>query len=231
MKEYFIPGPEGLKNNFIINFDDKLPDYQAKYGFSNDEVTALHNGALNWVYIYAMQNTQKVFGKTTTDYKKVVLNGPKTGNPPNTVPVFTAPAPPATLVFNVLGIIQGMAARIKVHPAYSVNDAIALGIIGPEQGNPDDPATWKPHITVQRQGDFVEILWGWEGHPADGMEIQVDRTNAGWGTIAIDPDPNYTDTFNVNALPNPTQWKFRGIYRKNGVQVGQWSDVMVVAVP
>ncbi|MCX6353109.1 MAG: hypothetical protein NTX03_14810 [Bacteroidetes bacterium] len=226
----YIPRPLAGKNNWLANFATELPNYKVKYGIPDADVNEIIALAATFAYIYGATLSQKAYGKAMTLFMKIVLEGTDGANPTG-VPVYNAGVVPATLIFDGLKKIRSIVARIKAATNYSETDGQILGIIGIEQGSPEDPSTWKPHITAQRQGDFVEILWGWEGHPADGAEIQVDRTNTGWGTIAIDPDPNYTDTFNIASLPNPTQWKFRAIYRKNGVQVGQWSDVMVVAVP
>lgn len=71
--------------------------------------------------------------------------------------------------------------------------------------------------------------WGWQGFSAflDMLEIQVDR-GTGWGPLAFDTTPNYTDTAPFPATP--ARWKYRAIYRLNDAQVGVWSAEASITV-
>ena len=50
----------------------------------------------------------------------------------------------------------------------------------------------------------------------------------GWVLLAFDTTPGYTDSFMPPAAL--TKWKYRGIYRVNDQQVGQWSAEQSVTV-
>ena len=79
------------------------------------------------------------------------------------------------------------------------------------------------------QAGTVFIGWGWQGFSAflDLLELQVDR-GTGWGPLASDTTPDYTDT---TAFPaTPAKWKYRAIYRVGDATVGLWSDVKEVLV-
>jgi hypothetical protein len=71
----------------------------------------------------------------------------------------------------------------------------------------------------------------WFKQGMDALELWVDRGDGkGFVFLAIDSVPLYTDTA---ALPAPgigAVWKYKGIYRENDTQVGQWSDVVSVTV-
>ena len=81
-------------------------------------------------------------------------------------------------------------------------------------------------------GSQVNVKWGWGGNTAylDMCELQVDRGDGkGFGPLAFDTTPNYTDT-----QPFPAAravWTYRAIYRVGDGQVGLWSQPVSVAVP
>lgn len=230
MTNYFIPRNDPGKNNLFVLFGQQLPNFKTKYGISDAEETKYQNALLTWIFIYSFLLSIKPYKKNITAIKELSLKGTDGGGNPG-IPTLTPPTPPATQVYGILPIIQSMATRIKAHPSYTNADGIALGIVGTETGTPDDPATWKPHLGNVLSGDLVEVLWGFEGHPADGCEIAVDRVGDNvFNTIVIDPDPNFIDPTSTTGLPPLTVWRYKAIYRKNGMQVGQWSDVWAVAV-
>jgi len=62
----------------------------------------------------------------------------------------------------------------------------------------------------------------------DLCEIQVDRTGQGFGPLAFDTTPGYTDTEPFPA--SPTKWTHRAIYRVGDQRVGQWSKSVSITV-
>ena len=46
--------------------------------------------------------------------------------------------------------------------------------------------------------------------------------------LAFDTTPGYTDTEPFPATP--AKWQYRAIYREDDQPVGQWSDIVTVAV-
>jgi hypothetical protein len=92
-------------------------------------------------------------------------------------------------------------------------------------------ATVQPVLTATVNGGRVDIGWSWEGNAKflDMCEIQVDRGDGkGWGPLAFDTTPNYTD--NAAFPATLTRWKYRAIYHLNDAQVGQWSAEVSVTV-
>lgn len=90
-------------------------------------------------------------------------------------------------------------------------------------------ATLQPVLKVSLAGNKVELNWGWQGNSAylDQCEIQVDR-GSGWQVLTFDTTPGYTDSIAFPAAP--TKWKYRGIFRVDDQQVGQWSAEESVTV-
>ena len=61
----------------------------------------------------------------------------------------------------------------------------------------------------------------------DFAELQVDRGD-GFGPLASDTTPNYTDT-----MPHPAAlaiWKYRAIYHIGDARAGSWSETVSVRV-
>ena len=102
---------------------------------------------------------------------------------------------------------SGGSARARAHPA----------------------AAARPEITAAVVGSGVQIGWGWGGYGRhlDQCEIYVDR-GSGWGALAQDSTPGYTDTTPHPATP--TKWKYKAIYRVDDSQVGLWSAEVSVVV-
>jgi hypothetical protein len=73
-------------------------------------------------------------------------------------------------------------------------------------------------------GEAVHIGWGNNGSRAflSGCEIQVDRGDGkGYGLLTVDTQP----------FPaGKAVWSYKAIYRADDAQVGQWSQVVSVAV-
>jgi hypothetical protein len=59
------------------------------------------------------------------------------------------------------------------------------------------------------------------------LYIEVDRGTGPWQFLAVDMVPHFEDTTPVAAHAT---WKYRAIYLINDERVGQWSDVVSVAV-
>jgi hypothetical protein len=91
-----------------------------------------------------------------------------------------------------------------------------------------DVASLKPLITASLAAGGVTIGWAKQG--LDGLEILVDRGDGkGFVFLAIDSIPDYTDTQTPPAGQSAL-WKYKAIYRQGDDRVGQWSDVVSIAV-
>ena len=66
---------------------------------------------------------------------------------------------------------------------------------------------------------------------ASALEIWVDRTDgSNFVLLAINTEPNTTDTTPLPPAGSSAVWKYKAIYRLHDEPVGQWSDVISVAV-
>ena len=106
----------------------------------------------------------------------------------------------------------------------------ALDIEGAQQ-TPPDLTTVQPVLALSISSNQVQVGWGWQGCQAclDQIELQVDRGDGkGYVLLTFDPTPGYMDT---TPLPTtPAKWTYRGIYRVDEAQVGQWSSPVSIMV-
>jgi hypothetical protein len=223
-KAPYLPKDEPGKRKWLTNWAAKLPTYAATVGVTAAEVTqaAADSAFFNYVCDAHAQHT-----KTTRDwtaYKHAAAHGDALGNLPTTPALGTAPA---TVPPDIFGRNCALAGRIKKHPSYTEAMGQDLGIIGAEQTI--DYSSLKPVLNITLQAGHPVIDWHKQG--MDSLELWADRGDGkGFIFLAIDSVPLYTDTA---ALPAPgagAVWKYKGIYREADAQVGQWSDVVSIAV-
>src|ERR1700720_1989927 len=120
-------------------------------------------------------------------------------------------------------MVTKLVQRIKNHPGYTEAIGQDLGIIGAEQTI--DMIAIKPTLIALLIAGHPVIQW--DRQEMDAVELWVDR-GSGFVFLAIDSEPDYTDTA---ALPaGGGIWKYKAIYRLHDEQVGQWSDIVSVPV-
>jgi hypothetical protein len=80
---------------------------------------------------------------------------------------------------------------------------------------------------VELDAGKVNLSWLKQG--MDALELWVDR-GAGFVFLAIDSIPDYTDTAAMPPAGQSALWKYKGIYIQADQRVGQWSDIVSIAV-
>jgi hypothetical protein len=158
---------------------------------------------------------------------KKALRDDTAGPSPHPTPAAPVPGPaPTSVAPGIFPRIRALVKRFKTAPGYTVAIGEDLGVEDPEIII--DHASWKPVLQTRLvNGGQVEVVW--RKLESDGIELQVDR-GAGWVFLAIDTEPNYTDTAPLPAPGQSAVWQYRGIYRLGDERVGQWSDPVSQAV-
>lgn len=224
-KAYFIPPTDTGKRDWLNHLAERLPVHATTVGVSTGEKDSVIADALFFDYVIGAQTQFTAASQQWTAYKNAARNGTDSvmGAIPTAPTLDTAPALVAPGIFSR---VSSLCARIKKHPGYT--DAIGqdLDIIGAEQTV--DTTHAKPVLKLELQAGKPNVKWTKGGF--DGVEIWVDRGNGTFAFLAIDTVPDYLDTA---ALPAPgltALWKYKAIYRLNDAQVGEWSDVVSLAV-
>jgi hypothetical protein len=223
-KDHYLPDDEASRVLWLNNFVLKLATYAATLNIPAAEVTEITNAAA--LYSFTV-NRKRQFAQYAADlvaYCKLLANGKATDN------IATYPVPPALgavpplVLAGLFKRVASIAARAKKHPGYTEAIGKDLGI----EGSPIvmHAATAKPVLNVRPQGGHPEILW--RLNRMDGLEIWKDPGTGVFALLDVDDAPDYVD---LSPLPaDVTLWRYKAIYRLGGEQVGQWSDVVEIAV-
>ena len=215
---------------WLDNFARFLPDYIVKYGISTDERDDVVKGVKWLLYWYAISLTMKTFSTNVIAFRNEIGDGVEAGSDPSvtpTLPVWDT-APPSVPP-GIVNRIKAIAARIKNHTSYTTADGDKLRLEGAE---PEviDWNTVKPVITAEAGIDLVTLGWGKQNLPVEAITFEVDR--GATGTFVYRGTDTTTPTFIDNdAFPAEEQLRlYRGCYLRDGIRVGQWSEVVKVRV-
>jgi len=220
---YYLPRGEDKKVTWLNTFSENLPVHAATVGVTGAEVTATTDDAAMFAYqvkvsgIFVSEKESRVSYKNLLAYGKIgtVVGG--------IAPVPVLPVPPNAVPAGIFPRVTLLVARIKKHPNYNESIGKDLGIIGAEQD--DNTDKMQPALKVVLKGGKPEIMW--KKAEADALYIEVDRDRQGWKFLAVDTEPDYTDTAAITA---PAMWKYRAIYLISDEKVGKWSDIASIAV-
>jgi hypothetical protein len=223
-KSYYLPKDDAGKGVWINNLAAKIPSYSAALGLSAADVASVAADATFFNYILNVQQQINAYSQQWTTYKNAARNGSAAtlGAAP-AVPVLGVA--PTAVAPDIFGRTAALVARIKVAPGYTDSIGQALLIIGAEVTV--DLNSLKPVITAEMNAGVVVI--GWTKQSMDGLEVWVDR-GTGFGFLAIDTVPDYTDTQPLPTAGQSAVWKYKAIYRQGDDRVGQWSDVVSLPV-
>jgi hypothetical protein len=206
-----------------------LPTYATLLGLTADDVAFQARDAVAFDYWVKSMNIMQKDAQQFTAWKNLLRGG---GTPPSNSapgqPVLPDPVPAAPP--GIEERFRALVQKIKASPNYNVGIGEALDIEG-AQLTPPDLTTIQPVLTLLINGNRVEVGWGWQGYVAylDQIEIQVDRGDGkGFVVLTFDPTPGYVD---LTPFPvAPAKWTYRGIYRLDEAQVGQWSSPVSIMV-
>lgn len=228
-KQYFMPRNEADKKDWLQNFANKLGGYATKYNITAPEVADMGASYTYYDYWVNYSNQYGEYIKKLTQYRNELKDGIEAGATASVQPVPpTMGVVPTAVNPGIFKRAVSIAGVIKKRSNYTEADGMDLGIEGSEapQQRINDA---KPTISLQLvQGGKPEVVWSKEQY--DGIDIYVDRGTGVFAFLATDTYPNYIDTFTLPASGTSALWKYKTIYRYNDVQVGQWSDIVVLAV-
>lgn len=225
-KSYYLPSTDEGKVTWLNNFSQKLQDHNATLGISQAQMTSIQNDATMFSYIVNLVNGFRNGLSERVGYKDILKNGAD-GAPLSPVPVFNNNPAPTVVPAGIFRRVAKLVQNIKSNPNY--NDSIGgnLGIIGSERDS--EILDLKPAIKIKLDAGKPTIIW--KKGKADSLDIYVDRgDNKGFGYLANDSSPDFTDTTILNDTDKIVEWKYKAIYRIKDEQVGSFSDEVSVMV-
>jgi len=228
-KKPFFPADLEGQIVWLMNFEENLPTYAAKYGITPAQLTAVSNDREWMLYWFEQQVQNQAYSQGLTAFRNEVAFGIPAGGTPSVVP--TPPAvgtPPTAVAPGVFPRNLAIANAIKVHIDYTIADGEILKLEGAEIVPPNLNDA-RPVIKLTKAGDYVEAGWGKQKLPVDGLEIHVKRGAAAYVYLATDTTtPKYVDTHDLPVVAE--DWTYKGIYVVGGVRVGLWSEEVSITV-
>lgn len=224
-KNYYLPTDDSGKAELLEHLAAKLPAYSAVLDINIADLADLQADAIAFRYTLSVFNQMQSNAKQWTAYKNLLRDG-IAGTPASTAFPFqpSLPVAPSIVTPGIVPRLTALVARLKAARNYTEVIGQDLGLIGAKRII--DPSAWKPILQTQLHANQPMIVWN-KGK-ADSLEIWVDRgADPGFTFFAISTDPHFIDT---TPAPNPARWRYKGIYRLQDRQVGQWSDVHTVTV-
>lgn len=225
MKQYYMPVKEIEKLIWLQNFANKIGGYAAKYGIAAATVTDIQNGYAWLAYWMNYRNQYKEFLKKLSAYKDEIIAGNNIASTPPVPP--TLPVAPTSVASGIFTRVTSLVNMMKANLVYTVADGNDLGIEGAEIAAKGGDI--QPQISVRLvNGGHPEIVW--TKGSFDGIDIYVNRDNAGWTFLATDTYPNYIDTAALPASGQTALWQYKAIYRSDDDQEGQYSNPVSITV-
>jgi hypothetical protein len=224
-KAYYYPQTEGALLPFLQNLAAKAALYQTALGITPAELSflGLARDLCSTLTDYA--NRAQRFAEDWTALKQTCMNGSPNGSPP-VWPVWTGSGTaPVGLDTDISGKLRAMIRRWKVAAGYTVPIGEDLGIEGAEETV--DPETAQPDLKVNLVAGQPRIAAPRNGFEA--VEVEVDR-GSGFNLLNVITRTSVKDTHPLPSEGAGTVWRYRAIFRHEGVRVGQWSDVASVPV-
>ncbi|MBO9702441.1 MAG: hypothetical protein J7604_19680 [Sporocytophaga sp.] len=222
----YLPRTDNEKAIWLKNFTLKLAVHGEKVGILPDEILGTSNDAASFIYSIQMVENLKSSLAQNVAFKKLLGTGD--GTDPLTYPQVTSviTRPSIAVKPGIFKRLAKLVQRIKFHPNYNESIGKDLGIIAPKATN---KIGFKPKLNGGL--DAGRPLIKWKKGQADSLDIYVDR-NDGNGFIFLvnDYTPDYIDT---NPIPDEKEmaiWAYKGIYRIKDEQVGEFSEIIKIAV-
>ncbi len=221
----YMPGTDNGKADLLDHLANTLSTYASLLMISDEDVASLKTDALAFRYDLLTLGEIQASSQSWVAHKNNLRDG---GNGSGDWPFIpTLPQPIATPVSpGIIPRLSALVARIKASKNFTEAIGKDLWIVGSKQTI--DPKTWKPALGVKYQAGHPIILWT-KGHAA-AIEIWVDRGDGHFIQLAINTEPNTADNWQLPLSGTSAMWRYKSIYLLHDEQVGQWSDLISVAV-
>lgn len=223
----YLPKADKQKAVWLKNFTLKLAVHGENVGILPDEILGTSNDAASFIYSIQMAENLKSSLAQIVAFKKILGTGDGTG--PLAYPQITLviTQPPIAVEAGIFKRLAKLVQRIKNHRNYNESIGKDLGIIAPKATN--NKMGLKPKLSGGLDAGRPLIKWK-KGH-ADSIDIYVDRNDGnGFIFLANDYTPDYIDTNPIPEEKETVVWAYKGIYRIKDEQVGEFSDVIKIAV-
>lgn len=222
-KNYYLPYDDGGRAELLEHLAVRLPVHAATLGLTESDINLLKADAAAFRYTLTALSVVQANAKLWTAYK----NQQRDGGTGDTAYPITAnlPAAAPAVPHGIIPRLTNLVARIKSAVKYTEGIGQDLNIVGSALAINEGDA--KPILDIAKKAGHPQILWS-KGD-ADALEIWVDRNDdKGFGLFTIANSTRVPD--NATLPATGATWRYKAIYRVKDEQIGEWSDVVTIAV-
>ena len=222
----YMPKNDDDRADLLEHIVTTLPKYITLLEINAQDFDELQADSAAFRYALQTMGIMQAHSQSWTATKNQLRDGSIGGDSWPVIP--TLPQPIAAMVKpGIISRLSALAARIKTHRNYTTAIGYDLWLIGGEQKI--DPTSWKPVLSIYLQAGHPVIAWA-KGK-ASALEIWVDRADSNnFVLLAVNTEPNTNDTTPLPPAGSSAVWKYKAIYRLHDQPVGQWSNVISIAV-
>lgn len=218
-KKDYLTMPETELPGWFNNFSINLPAHAANLGLVQADLDAVALDAATVEFVVHGVVAVRDYSGSWTDFKDAMLKGEDGSDSIPPLPNLSVEQLPP---IDILRRTRELVNRIKSHPNYTAAIGQALGIIGPEESEPEAKPTGK---ATRLPNYEVEITFVKRGF--DGVDIEGQRGDeTAWTYLAFDGRSPYVDRRPPLTPGQPEVRRFRLRYRKHDELVGEYSDVL-----
>lgn len=229
MKAPYLAKDDPGKVTWLKILSSKTPTYAVVLDITPAEQTSLNDDSAMFEYIVNnMHPAYKTKVQDITAFKNIMRDGPL-GTPTPPIPVApTLPAAPTVVNSGIIPRVTKFVQRLKNHPSYTENIGEDLGIVGAEMTF--EPSSLKPELKGDLDANRPKIIWK-KGPFADSIDLYVDRQlDDNYEYLTNDSEPDYIDTYPIPQDAASAVYRYKGIFRIDDEQVGQYSDPITITV-
>jgi len=222
----YLPTNDKDFDVWLKNFYAKLVLYATQFGITTAELAAVLADSNMVTYVVAQLAIQQNELQKRFEYKRTLFDA-ELGATLGAFPTYAAIAvAPTQVPAGIVKRLVNMVTRIKGMPSYTENIGYDFGIIPPKT-NKLAKTVEKPVFSVSTNADhpFLKI----KKNGAEAVNIYVDHGDGkGFVLLCGCPRAKYID---MHPLPDTlTNWTYKIIYTKGGVEYGLFSDASSIAV-
>lgn len=228
-----IPQSKSKKVQFLTLFKTKFPPEGASLSFSSEEIETIVIACETIIYSIKLADFAKTFSKSCTAFKESKMKGRIKTDTGGTVPIFSAPEPPAEIYRgNAVGYLQKIFKRIKAQPDYSESVGLNLGIVLPKSAPLNLSESAPKGLKIQSLPNSV-VRIDWRKGKFDGVIVQSQFLGEiKWSEIGRDIYSPFIDTRPPREAGKPEIRRYRLYYMLNDKPVGEPSVILeIVTIP